>query len=51
MPRLNICIEPSDIQDYPKEDTDDYKPINYGWLNGKIVCVDYPYHKIKPYRR
>ena len=51
MPRIKICKTDDELNNYPKEEGDDYKPINYGYYNGKIVCVDYPYHRIKPYKR
>lgn len=29
----------------------DHKTDNYGYLDGRVVCIDYPYYRIKPYRR
>jgi hypothetical protein len=52
MPKLEILKRGDSLPKiHTKEPGCDPNPINYGYLNGKIVCVDYPYHRIKPYRR
>lgn len=51
MPRLKICGTDREVKDVVQEEGDDFKPCNYGHYKGKVVCVDYPYHRIKPYKR
>lgn len=52
MKRVEILKENDEIPKVHLEgDGTDHKPDNYGWLDGKIVCVDYPYYRIKPYKR
>lgn len=47
MPRIKICETEEEIKSIRKVKYEDRKPINYGYYNGRIVCVDYPYHRIK----
>ena len=51
MPRIEICKTEEDIISIPNEEGEDRKPINYGFYENRVVCVDYPYHRIKPYKR
>lgn len=51
MPRVEICKNEEDIIGILNEEGEDRKPDNYGWYEGRIVCVDYPYHRIKKYNR
>jgi hypothetical protein len=51
MPKVDVFPETEDAwseidKAIPMDDRDDHKPNNYGRLNGKIVCIDYPYWKI-----
>ena len=50
MPRIEICTTYEQIADYPHDEDGlrhDHKPQNYGYHKGNLVCVDYPYYKIK----
>lgn len=47
MPRIKICKTESEITSIPNEEGIDRKPDNYGYYFNKVVCVDYPYHRIK----
>ena len=51
MPRLKICETEEEIKSIRKVRYEDRKPSNYGYHKGKIVCVDYPYHRIKLHNR
>lgn len=53
MPRVTTDLTMKDIEaELPAEEPgEDRHWKNYGRLNGKIVCIDYPYHRIKPYKR
>lgn len=53
MPRVTTDLTMDEINKaLPDEDPgEDRHWNNYGRLNGKIVCIDYPYHRIKPYKR
>lgn len=51
MPRVEICETEEEIKTIPNEEGEDRKPDNYGIYKGKVVCVDYPYHRIKLYNR
>lgn len=43
MRRVEINTEPltREQKKYFKNQTTDYKPCNFGYLNGRLVCVDY----------
>jgi hypothetical protein len=47
MPRVQICETEEEIISIPKEEGIDRKPDNYGYHFNRVVCVDYPYHRIK----
>ncbi len=47
MPRVELCTSESDILQAPKFEDEDRHIDNYGYLNGQLVCIDYPHHKIK----
>lgn len=50
MPRVEILSDESELPQ--AEDLgEDRKAINYGRYMGRVVCVDYPFHRIKPYKR
>lgn len=51
MPKIPICKIEDELRNVPREPGEDRKPINYGYYDERIVCVDYPYHRIKPYKR
>jgi len=51
MPRVEICTTEEEIKSIPNEEGEDRKPINYGIYKDRVVCVDYPYHRIKLYNR
>jgi len=50
MPYVSICVNQEEL---PAEidPGEDRHHRNYGWYQGRIVCVDYPFHRIKPYKR
>ncbi|MEX2017558.1 MAG: hypothetical protein WD876_03735 [Candidatus Pacearchaeota archaeon] len=52
MPRVHILTgEEKYLLDFmkPAEDGEDRKPENYGVYQNRLVCVDYPYHRIFPF--
>jgi hypothetical protein len=52
MPRLEILKDDNDIPEiHLGSEGSDIHACNYGYYKDKIVCVDYPYHRIKPYKR
>ncbi len=50
MPYVSICQNKDEL---PEEidPGEDRHHRNYGWYMGRVVCVDYPFHRIKPYKR
>jgi hypothetical protein len=51
MPRVLVCKSEYEIDSIPNEEGEDRKTENYGRYEDRIVCVDYPYHRIKLYQR
>lgn len=52
MPKIKMLDKNSEIPKiHTTEPGSDLNYNNYGYWNGKVVCVDYPYHRIKPYKR
>lgn len=52
MPRIKILSETDIIPDiHLNGEGCDHSTNNYGWYFDKIVCVDYPYYRLKPYKR
>lgn len=50
MPRVSICSDASELPE-AEDPGEDRHYRNYGWYMGRVVCVDYPFHRIKPYKR
>lgn len=48
MPRVRVCETKEEIECIPLDDWLDRKPDNLGYLNGKVVWIDYPYHGTRP---
>lgn len=52
MPKVEILKKEEEIPSiHLSEPGSDPSSNNYGVHNGKIVCIDYPYHRLKPYKR
>jgi len=52
MPRIDILKNDIDIPDIHLDgEGADIHACNYGYYKDKVVCVDYPYYRIKPYKR
>lgn len=47
MPRVEVCKNENEILSIPLVPGEDRKHSNYGVYNGNLVCIDYPYHRIK----
>ncbi len=47
MPRVKICTSEQEIKEIPNNEWTDWKPDNYGYYKGKLVCIDYPWRRIK----
>lgn len=51
MPKVKILTKKSEIPDiHIKEDGSDNNPANYGYYDNEIVCIDYAYHRLIPFK-
>lgn len=48
MPRVKTCQSEEELKGLPEYEGEDRHASNYGYYMGRIVCIDYPYHLIKP---
>lgn len=50
MPKAKVCTKESQLEKIHHQPGEDIKPDNYGYLGEKLVCIDYAYHRIHPFK-